>query len=137
MKWIALASAFLFFSCKTSTSKAVDLVDLHTEKAYVYLIKIPHEAIVDDIFDGGNLMIRKPKKGKVLLQFEGSGTLNTVVLWSSETGDFKKSSDCIQEKESNFQTSMNSTIDVTDMTGRYLIRYNSCNIGGTYLLTIK
>jgi hypothetical protein len=126
MKWIVLASAFLFFSCKTSTRKEVGLFDLHTEKASVYLIKIPHEAIVDDIFDGGKLMIRKPKKGKVLLQFEGSGT-----------GDFKNLSDCIEERQSNFQTSMNSTIDVTDMTGTYLIRYNSCNIGGTYLLTIK
>ena len=137
MRCIALAVALSFVSCKTFTGKEVGPIELHTEKAYVYLLKIPYETMKDDVFEGGSLNIQKPKKGKVLLQFESSGTLNRVVLWSSETGSFKNLKECFEERESNFQTIHDSTIDVTSMNGIYLIRYNSCNIGGTYVLTIN
>ena len=135
MKWPAYF-ALLFFACKSAVSQH-GLIQSHTERAVIHLIKIPPEALNDEWFDGGTLEINKPRKGKVLLQFERSGTLNHARIIGCETGDFKNMDDCYTIREISFNVPRASTIDISDLEGTYRIEYGSCNMGGNYTLIVK
>ena len=114
------------------------LIQAHRETAHIHLIKLPPESRNDDWFYGGQLEIRKPKKGLVILQFEISGTVNTVaILAHGDSGEFNSLQECTTVKEVNFNTRSGSSIDVTDLSGKFLITYGSCNKAGTYILNLK
>jgi hypothetical protein len=136
-KWM-----FLFLVCLVSC-KTLDptngMVQKYTEKATVFLIKLPQKIRNDGWFDGGNVEITKPKKGRVILQFENSGTVNEASILSPkwEIENPSKIEDYSKIKEVFFNAGFESSIDVTDLTGTYLILYGSCNISGSYKLILK
>lgn len=138
MRWLLALFFFWACACKMATPTS-DLVKLRTEKAYVYLIKLPRGYQNDVWFNGGSIEIHKPKKGRVILQFERSGTVNNVSILapSWESGNFLKIEDCDKVKESFFTTQSDSSIDITELTGIFLIQYGSCNIAGSYTLVLK
>ncbi|MBK9337547.1 MAG: hypothetical protein IPM98_13675 [Lewinellaceae bacterium] len=136
-KWIFLALICLA-SCKT-LDPPNSMVQKHTEKATVFLIKLPPSYQNDAWFDGGNIEISKPKRGRVILQFEASGTVNQASVLSPnwEVENPSKIEDYSEVKEVFFNTQYASSIDVTELRGTYLILYGSCNIAGSYKLILK
>lgn len=136
MRRLFLAMALV--ACKSTIEKN-GLIETHTDKARVYLIKLPLESRNDEWFDGGRLEIHKPKRGRAILQFEPSGTLNTVSILApnSDSGEFQGMEECVEVKHADFNARDGSSIDVTDLSGTFWITYGSCNKGGTYILNLK